>query len=154
MDRALIDAYSEGPQTLRQALQGLSTSHFQAKPGPGDWSIQELVIHVVDSDLVGADRMKRVIAEENPPLLAFDENKWTARLFYEERSLADAVELFDFNRRQMTQILRRLSDADFARVGVHNERGPHTLAQLVATFVNHLEHHLTFLREKRARLGK
>jgi hypothetical protein len=37
---------------------------------------------------------------------------------------------------------------------VHNERGKLTLPQMVAGYIDHLEHHLRFLREKRKALGK
>jgi uncharacterized damage-inducible protein DinB len=154
MDINLIDRYEAGAESLRQAVAGLTRDDLLARPGPGAWSIQELVVHVVDSDCVAADRMKRVIAEENPPLVAFDESRWAAELFPHEQSLDDALQIFVAGRRQMTRILRRLPVAAFQRTGVHNERGLVTLEQIVQTFVQHLEHHLKFLHEKRERLGK
>ncbi len=154
MSRELLQRYSTGADQLRPAIAGLTREDLIARPGPGKWSILELVIHVSDSDFVGADRMKRVIAEENPPLIGFDENLWIARHFPHEQSLEDAVLLFELGRRQMSRILAQLPEADFSRTGIHNERGPLTLENLVQTFVDHLEHHLKFLREKRERLGK
>jgi hypothetical protein len=97
--------------------------------------------------------MKRVIAEDNPTLLAFDENAWIERLGAATISVEEAVNLLAANRHWMTKILRRCSDADFARAGTHSERGRQTLAELVATMTNHLDHHLRFLHGKRANLG-
>src|SRR4051794_19041586 len=37
------------------------------------------------------------------------------------------------------------------RTGQHSERGPLTLQNLVETFVNHVDHHLKFVQEKRER---
>ncbi|MEX0978439.1 MAG: hypothetical protein WDZ48_06290, partial [Pirellulales bacterium] len=54
----------------------------------------------------------------------------------------------------MADILRRLPDAAFARQGHHNEHGAVTLAELLATYVNHLDHHLKFIRHKRELLGQ
>lgn len=68
-------------------------------------------------------------------------------------SVGEAVDLLAANRRWMTQLLRRCSDADFARAGRHSERGRMTLADLLATATNHLDHHLRFLYAKRANLG-
>ena len=76
MIRNLLDQYAAGSDQLRPAIAGLTRDDLIARPGPGKWSIHELVIHVVDSDFVGSDRMKRVIAENNPPLIGFDENLW------------------------------------------------------------------------------
>ena len=46
-----------------------------------------------------------------------------------------------------------LTEADFARAGRHSERGPQTLAEIVALATNHVDHHLRFLYAKRANLG-
>lgn len=154
MNRNLIQQYAAGIKKLRPAIAGLNPDDLLAKPGPGAWSIQELLIHVVDSDLVAIDRMKRVIAEDNPPLVAFDENRWVERLFPNDQSLDDAITMFEVGRRQMVRIFEKLPDEAFQRTGVHNERGPLTLEQIVQGFAEHLEHHLKFLYDKRQRMGK
>lgn len=154
MNRELIDQYAAGVSKLRLAIAGLTPDDLLARPGPGAWSIHELVIHVVDSDFVGMDRMKRVIAESNPPLIGFDENLWIEHHAPHEQSLDDAIVLFEAGRRQMTRILRQLPQSAFTRIGQHSERGPLTLENLVQTFVTHVDHHLRFLHEKRDRLGK
>jgi uncharacterized damage-inducible protein DinB len=148
----LIDKYAAGAGKLRPAIAGLTREQLLARPGPGAWSIQELVVHLADSDLVGADRMKRVIAEDNPKLIGFDENLWIANLSPHEQSLDDALALFEAVRRQMASILRKVPNEGFARTGQHSERGPVTLENLVQTFITHLDHHLKFLQEKRERL--
>jgi hypothetical protein len=125
-----------------------------ARPGPGDWSIQELVIHVVDSDAIAIDRMKRILTEDNPPLLYADETAYNARLFPDEQSLEDALTLFDVGRRQWARVLRKLPDEAFSRHGTHNRRGIMTLGEMVEGYIKHLDHHLVFLRAKRDRLGK
>ena len=138
---------------LGYAVTGLTAEQEQARPGPGAWSIAELVGHLVDSDLVGTDRMKRVIAEDNPTLLAYDENAWIARLRSAEMPIEEGVNLFTANRQRMSRILRGCAEADFARAGDHTERGRETLADLVTGYVSHLDHHLRFLYGKRANLG-
>lgn len=149
----LIERYSSGGAILAYAVSGLTREQEQARPGPGDWSITELVAHLIDTDLVYADRMKRVISEDEPKLLGFDEAAWAKRLGYQEASVEEAVSLLAGNRRWMTAILRRCSQDDFARSGMHSEAGRKTLADLLSTVTNHLDHHLRFLYAKRAKLG-
>ena len=57
-------------------------------------------------------------------------------------------------RRQFARVLRHLPEAAFARRGTHNRRGAITVAGMVEDYVEHVDHHLKFLHEKRARLGK
>ena len=141
----LLDRFTMGGAILAYAVSDLTIEQEQARPGPGAWSIAELVVHLLDTDLVYSDRMKRVIAEDDPVLQNMDETAWAARLGYQESSVAEAVSLLAGNRRWMSKILRRLNDADFARSGRHTERGRLTLAELVATVTNHLDHHLRFV---------
>jgi uncharacterized damage-inducible protein DinB len=149
----LVERYVSGGPILNYALSGLTPVHEQARPGPGDWSLAELAAHLVDADLVFANRIKQVIAEPEPTLQAFDENAWIAKLGYQKTSVEESVTLLAANRRWMARILRDLSDADFARVGLHTERGRLTLAELLAYAVGHVDHHLRFVYAKRAKLG-
>jgi hypothetical protein len=154
MNRDLIESFAAGGVTLRQSVEGLSRDDLRARPGPGDWSIQELVIHLVDSDAIAIDRMKRILTEENPTLLYADETAYISQLFPDDQSIEDALTLFDLGRRQWARVLRKLPDAAFSRSGSHNRRGVITLGEMVEDYTKHLEHHLTFLRAKRQRLGQ
>jgi len=152
--KALIDQFEAGGAKLKAAIAGLTKEDLQAHPIPGTWSIQEIVIHLQDSDAVAIDRMKRIIAEENPLVIGYDENKYVTNLFYAEQSAQDAAEQVDLSRRQFARVLRRLGDSAWNRTGVHNERGKMTLLEMLQLFTKHLEHHLKFAHDKRAKLGK
>ena len=154
MDRSLIEQYANGANALAEAVKGLSPADFLATPVPNTWSIAQIVMHLMDSDLIASDRMKRVIAEENPAIIGYNETAFATKLFYEKQEVALAAEIFRLNRQSTAIMLRNLSDATFARVGTHNERGKLTLADLVASYAQHLEHHMRFLRHKRQLLGK
>ncbi len=152
MDRQLIAQYRSGAELPAQAIVGLSPAQLNAHPIPGTWSIQEIVLHLMDSDLIGSDRMKRVIAEDHPTIVAYDESKFAARLFYAQLDVRAACDIFRLNRLMTSEILERLSDEAFERSGQHNEAGIVTLAGLVRTYVEHLAHHLHFVRKKREML--
>ncbi len=154
MDRTLIDRFERGGATLRTAIEGLSEDDMRAKPGPGAWSIRELVIHVLDSDLVVHDRMRRIAGMHKPLLLAYDENAYIEVLPYNALDLNLVCDVFESTRRLMAQMLRALPDEAFAREGVHNEVGIVTLGKLVDMYSWHLEHHMEFARKKRERMGK
>lgn len=149
----LIDRYELGGRLLVAAVAGVPEGKARERVGPGRWSVAELAAHMVDSDSVGIERMKRVIAEENPTLQAYDENAWIARLDANAMPPDEAAALFAANRRWMSQILRRCAESDWARVGRHTEDGEKSLAKLLAGYVIHLDGHLRFLYGKRGALG-
>lgn len=149
----LVDAYLACPEMLRKAVAGMTRPQLLARPVPGKWSTLECVCHLADFEPVLADRMKRVIALERPALLAADENLFVAALAYHERDLNEELDLIERTRRQMARILRTLKAEALQRVGVHSERGPRTLEQLVTGATGHITHHVPFILEKRKALG-
>ena len=153
MDRAIIERYEKGGDDLRMAVKGLTREDLLAQPVPGTWSIQQIVMHLADSDLILADRMKRIIAEENPTLIGFNETLFAKNLFYDEQSVDDAVTIFEFNRRNFARVLKKLPPEAFDRIGTHNERGPLKLSAVLEMTVKHLKHHLEFIVQKRETLG-
>jgi uncharacterized damage-inducible protein DinB len=154
MDRSLIEAYAAGPAKLRAAVVGLTREELTARPGPGAWSILEVVVHIADSDAISIDRMKRMLTEDNPPLLYADETAYVTRLHTHEQDLEDALTLLEVGRRQWARVLRKLSDDAFERTGQHNRRGTVTVEGMVADYVAHIDDHLKFIVGKRAKLGK
>jgi uncharacterized damage-inducible protein DinB len=154
MDRNLLDLYDDGGRTLLKAIDGLDEADLVAFPVPGTWSIKQLVVHLADCDMLFSDRIKRVLAEDRPSLLAIDPDAWVANLHYQLQSAFDMATLLDLNRRTTSAALRLLPDEAFARVGVHNQRGEMTVEAIIQYAVNHVDHHLKFLYAKREKLGK
>lgn len=150
---ALIDDYVKGPRLLRDSVRGLNREQLTARPIAGKWSALEVVCHIVDFDPILADRMKRVIAEERPTLLGADENRFAAALAYHDRDVEEELTILDATRSQLAKILRKLPETALERVGVHNERGPRTLEQLLQTAIQHIPHHVKFIEEKRRALN-
>ncbi|HEY1376696.1 MAG TPA: DinB family protein [Gemmataceae bacterium] len=153
MNRDLIEQYVAGAAKLRRAVAGLTPEDLRARPGPGAWSILEVVVHLADSDAISIDRMKRILTEDDPLLLYADESAYVERLHTHDQDLEDALRLFEVGRRQWARVLRRLPDEAFLRGGTHNRRGRVTLGELVASYVEHVDAHLEFVAGKRARLG-
>jgi len=150
----LIDEFERGPVRVRSAVSGLSQADLTARPGPGDWSILEVVVHLADSDCLSIDRMKRILIEDNPPLLYADETEYIRRLFPHEQSCEDALLIMEVERRQFARVLRKLPPEAFDRFGTHNRKGRVTLGEMVGGYVQHIDNHLVYIQEKCKRLGK
>ena len=83
----LIDEYVKGPKLLRDAVAGMTREQLLARPIAGKWSTLELIAHLADFEPVYGDRMKRIIAENEPTLFSGDPDKFAAKLAYHERDL-------------------------------------------------------------------
>ena len=113
-------------------------------------TIDVLVRH---SDLASTHRMRRIVAEDCPLLVAYDENAFIARLPSDRADLGEVLDLFEANRRFTARWLRTLAPEAFARTGVHTQRGKVTLLEIVGIYSHHVDHHLAFVAEKRRNMG-
>ena len=145
----LIDSYLDGPRLLREAVVGMSQEQLIARPIPGKWSTLEVICHLADFEIVYADRLKRVIAKNEPILFSGDPDGFAARLAYHQRNLEDELQFTELIRKQVARILRTLTPEDFQRRGIHSESGPLTLETLLQRITGHIPHHVRFIEEKR-----
>jgi len=150
----LVEAYLQGPSDLRAAVKGLSREQVAARPVPGKMSTLEVLCHLADFDAIMAERMKRIIALGDTPLiLAADENLFLKELRYQDRDADEELALLELTRKQMARILRSLKPEQFQKTGVHTQKGLLTLEKVVQGAINHVAHHLPFIHEKRKALG-
>ena len=150
----LLTAYSTGPLLLRESVRGLTAEQVRRPAPPGRWSVLEVVCLIADFELVYADRMKRVVAEERPTLFGGDPDLFAAKLAYGQRDLEEELAVIDSVRKQVARFLRTLDATAFDRVGVHSDDGPLTLATLLKRIARHIPHHAEFIRQKRRNFAK
>jgi hypothetical protein len=145
--------YKKGAADLRAAVKGMTREQLIARPVEGKWSTLEVICHLADFEPIYADRFKRMIALENPTLLAADENLFAKHLSYQERDANEELTVIEVTRNAMAKLMAKLTPAQLARTGTHSERGVLTLEKLIQSAVNHIPHHLPFIAAKRKALG-
>jgi hypothetical protein len=138
---ALLERFRRGPELLAAVLTGVYGEEEDFVTAPGKWSIRQIVAHMADAEMVGAHRMRQVIAEDNPTLIAYDQDAWTRHLDYGRRKPKQSLETFRRVRAENYELLKELPDHAFARAGNHTENGPMTLRQLVEGYAGHAESH-------------
>ncbi len=149
----LIEQYAAGAERLASLSRGLTPAQLDTRIAPGTWSVREVIVHLLDSDLAATHRMRRIASEELPLIIAYDESAFVRSLDSQRADLSLVAELFSANRRFCAAWLRTLPPEAFERAGIHNQRGRVTLEQMVQGYVDHLAHHEKFIAGKRAALG-
>lgn len=148
-----IDDYVSGPVLLRSAVAGMTQEQLLARPIPGKWSTLEVICHIADYEIVYADRIKRIIAENEPTILSSDPNQFAARFAYHQRNPEEELLLIALIRQQVARILRTLKPEDCQRRGIHSELGPIILDAMIERITGHIPHHVQYIEEKRKALG-
>jgi len=142
----LLERFRRGGELVAMSTMGAAGPELDFVPAPGKWTVRQIVCHLADSELVGAGRLRRVIAENNPTLIGYDQDAWAEHLDYRRRKLSLAVEMFRRVRAENFEILKDLPEATYARTGTHNERGAMTLLDLLRTYAEHAEKHVLQIR--------
>ena len=146
----LLERFRRGPELVATAMTGAAGAELDYVPAPDKWSIRQILCHVADSEIVAAERFRRIIAEDNPLLVAYDQNAWSRNLDYQRRKISQALETFRHIRGENHELLRSLPEAAFERQGTHQERGPVSLLDQLRTYAQHAESHAGQIRGVRA----
>jgi len=145
----LLEAYLQGPQLLRGAIEGMTPEEVDAAPIAGKWSTRQVICHIADFEPVYADRIKRCIAEDKPPLRGGDPDVFAAALAYDARDIEEELQLIEAVRKHLARVLRALPAEAFAREGIHSADGPLSVETLLWRITGHVPHHVKFIEEKR-----
>jgi hypothetical protein len=146
---ALLERYRRGPELLAMVLTGVFGEEEDFSLAPGKWSIRQIVAHLADAEMVGAHRFRQVIAEQNPTLIAYDQDAWTRNLDYAKRKPKQSLETFRRIRAENYELLKDLPQTAFERTGNHTENGPMTLRRLLEGYAEHAESHARQMQEIR-----
>jgi hypothetical protein len=146
----LLERFRRGAELVAVSITGAAGSELDFAPQPGKWSIRQIVCHLADAEIVASMRFRRVIAEDNPKLEAYDGDAWADRLDYARRKPSQALETFRRIRAENFELLKGLAPEAFERAGVHSDDGPMTLKQLLQGYAEHAESHAAQLRTRRA----
>lgn len=128
-----------------------SGDELRRRPAEGEWSVLELVGHLVDAELVGAARYRWMLSHDAPELIGYDQDRWVARLRHNEDEPAELVALFLALRQANLALWRRSSAAERQRFGMHAERGAESFDLLFRMLAGHDRFHL---EQMRATLGQ
>ena len=151
--RKLIDQYKDGYRVVTEALEGATEAELDAHPAPGKWSAREIVHHLADSEMTSAIRLRLLLASERPAIAGYDENEFARRLHY-DRPIDASLDALRAARRTTAEILDRMSEADWAREGLHSESGRYTVEGWLQIYAAHAHDHAAQIRRVRAALGR
>ncbi len=137
----LITRYARGPGQIRAALARVPEEARMWRPGPGRWSAHEVVVHCADSEANAALRIRYLVAEADPVIVGYDQEEWARVFDYHSEPLEPALIAVEAARGRTVPLLRRMSEADWAKEGRHTESGPYTAEEWLRIYAAHLPGH-------------
>jgi DinB superfamily len=149
----LIAKYAAGYDEVMNALNGFPADSLGAHPIPGKWSAREIVHHLGDSESFSAGRLRKLLVEDNALIQGYDQDEYAAKLRYNERDMAPALEAFRSARETTTQLLGLMTEDDWQRVGTHTESGRYTTEDWLTIYAKHAHNHAAQIQRLRETLS-
>ncbi|HLK34148.1 MAG TPA: DinB family protein [Terriglobales bacterium] len=141
--KKLLDIAEKSPEQVARAVMGLPNKVLQYKPATNKWSIQEVLAHLADAELVYGYRLRQAIADKEPSFAPIDQDAWAANLGYMEPTPPELIALYSLLRRANLRVLRRLKPADLDKGGFHPEhKRKVTIAEMTENLAKHGASHL------------
>jgi hypothetical protein len=131
-----IDTLAAFPEQLKRQLHGLEEAALRFRPAPDQWSIMEIVGHIVDVGALWPARIRQMLATDNPALAAVDPD-WVRQRDYHNKQPGFLLLTLAEQRAEFVEFVRVLRPAQLARPGIHPTRGPLTVEQGIAALADH-----------------
>lgn len=148
---ALIERYARGPALLKAAVAKVPRDALAWRPAPADWSAHEIVVHCADSETNAHARLRFLLAEPQPVIQGYDQDRWAQALDYHSLPLEPALATVAAVRANTVPILRRMTEPEWRRIGRHTESGPYAADDWLAIYAEHLEKHARQIERNVAR---
>jgi hypothetical protein len=143
----LIDSYGRAYKLLQEALNRFPKESWHHRPSPDRWTIQEIIIHITDSEANSYVRCRRFIAEPGETLMGYDENQWAKALNYTDQSAEDSLKLFRWLRKASYDLIKTLPEDVWNHEAQHTEIGNMTMDEWLVIYERHVRDHIAQMEE-------
>ncbi len=145
-DRAtLIDRFRGGAAALRAALADVTDEDLDRPAPDGGWTARQVAHHVAESEATAYVRLRRLVAEDSPEIVGYDEGLFARRNHY-ERPITAALAVVEAVRASSLELLEALTDEEWERSGSHSDSGPYTIDDWLRIYASHPRDHAEQVR--------
>jgi hypothetical protein len=141
-DRNPLEVLTRTASTLADIVRTHPAAALRARPFEGQWTPNEIISHLADSEWVYGYRLRLVLCEDNPTILGMNQDLWVAGQQHNTREPLEHVDMFRAMRQFNLALWNRMSPANLQRTGRHNERGPESLDVMLRMMAGHDLSHL------------
>lgn len=137
-----IETYLNTYDQLSQAIEGLSEEAVKWKPAPDQWSVTEVLTHLVDHSIIVSFRIREILSGSEARLPAFRQDPWVAGQHANEGSVADILSSFKALLQYNSLLFKRLTVEDWEKTGVNWKGDTVSLSAIIHAFIAHVQTHL------------
>jgi hypothetical protein len=131
---------------LAQLIDGVADSQLTRRPAPEKWSVVEIIAHLAEDELATSWRYRQMLESSGCALAGFDQDQWARLGDYAAWSPPEALQMFQLLREANLRMLRRLTEEEWDKFGIHAERGKITVRDLARHMAGHDINHVDQIR--------
>jgi uncharacterized damage-inducible protein DinB len=138
---------------LLKQIEGLTDAQLRQRPADGDWSIIEVLAHLVDVDAHWLVQAEAIRGDATHLFAHVDDERWK-REHPEIRHIPypELAERLAASHRAVVETLAALTPADLARPGRHPRSIPYTVRDVFRRYPAHDQNHTIQIEAIRAQL--
>lgn len=148
-----LKALREAGNSLVSELYGLDDRTLRERPAEGEWSLMEIAAHMRDAEDLALKQMTAIIEGRRGPLPAWDIDVLPMERDYRSQDLEGLLAGFRSLRRETTQLLWSITDAEWSTTARHPFRGEITLGEIAHELAQHDLEHLWQVRRLKSELA-
>lgn len=122
--------------TLKALILPLSEEQLTRRCAPGEWTIKEILVHMIDDERILVNRTLRVARNDSTPLIGFDPDLYAIYSRANERGIEDILEEIIAVRMATVTLLKSFNEEELERASVMQD---HHVT--VRAFVYHIAGH-------------
>jgi hypothetical protein len=118
---AVIAALQNGPAVVVPLVREVPSDILKRRPSPGKWSAHEHACHLASVHPIFVERLRLILSEASPYIRSYmpDASEEAGALLRVD--LAEALTLYERERRELLEMLRALQPRDWQRTAKHEE---------------------------------
>jgi uncharacterized damage-inducible protein DinB len=142
----ILKLLDEQQRELQRMLSDVGDDAARKRPAPSEWSVNEVIGHLSDTERIFAYRLLRIARGDTTPLPGFDQDPYVETGKFNARTLRDVMDEFSLVRASTIFLVRNLDAESLARRGVASDH-PVSARALVYIIAGHERHHMNSLRD-------
>jgi len=142
-----IDALENSGRNLLHTLRTLPDHKGKHAYAEGKWSINDLLQHMIDSEIVFLYRALRIARGDKTPLAGFEQDDYVIAAQADYKPLGELIKQFSQTRELTVSLFKGFDPNSETNSGIANG-GEISLRALAFIISGHCQHHHTILKER------
>ena len=111
----VLSQLMEQPKAIARLTAGLPRVRLHRSPGPGEWSINDVLAHLRSCGDMWGKYMATIIAEDRPTIRAVNPTTWIKSTNYPDLEFAPSLRAFTKQRAELLALLGPLPKTAWSR---------------------------------------